>query len=129
MVTLDNVLVSVPNQELLKGQIDNFGSDRTIRRQIKITPGFEYNVKEVEAALLEAADKSPGILKDPKPYVWVTRFQDYAVEYTLYVFISDTRGLPKIEAELRRTVLDSCKVHKIDISTPLLIKRIQEAAS
>ena len=125
MITLDNVLVSIPNQELLKAEIDNFGKKRVIRRHVAVTPGFEYDSQEVEKALLAAAEKVPRVLKDPKPYVWVTNFKDYAPEYTLYVFISDIKGLPEIDAELYRTVLETCKEHKIDISTPLLLRQIQ----
>lgn len=126
MITLDNVLVSIPNQELLKTGIDNFGRKRTIRRPMTITPGFEYDSRDMEKALLEAAGKVSRVLKDPKPYVWITRFQNYAVEYTLYVFISDIEGLPEIDAELHRTVLETCREHKIDISTPMLLRRVQD---
>jgi len=126
MLTLDNVLVSVPNQELLKAEIDNFGKDNVVRRHVTVTPGFEYDSRDVERALLEAAGKVPRVLKEPKPYVWITKFQSYAVEYTLYAFINDIEGLPEIDAELHRTVLETCKSHNIDISTPLLLRQIQD---
>jgi len=126
MLTLDNVLVSVPNQELLKAEIDNFGKKKVVRRHVTVTPGFEYDSRDVEKALLEAAGKVPRVLKEPKPYVWITKFQNYAVEYTLYAFINDIKGLPEIDAELHRTVLETCKRNKIDISTPLLLRQIQD---
>lgn len=126
MLTLDNVLVSVPNQELLKAEIDNYGKKRVIRRHCTVTPGFEYYSEQVEKALLEAAGKVQGVLKEPKPYVWITKFQNYAVEYTLYVFISDIKSLPQIDADLHRVVLQTCREHKIDISTPILWKQLKE---
>jgi len=124
MLTLDNVLVSIPNQELLKSEVDNYGGKKTIRRHVTITAGFEYNDKDVERTLLEAIDKVDGILKNPKPYVWITKFQNYAVEYTLYGFIDEVRRLPEIEAELHSKVLETCKEHKIDISTPLILRQL-----
>ena len=123
MLTLDNVLVSVPNQELLKVEIDNYGKKKVVRRHCTVTPGFEYGSLDVEKALLEAASKVKGVLKEPKPYVWITKFQNYAVEYNLYVFINDIKRLPEIDAELHRKVLETCKEHRIDISTPLLLKQ------
>jgi len=126
MLTLDNVLVSIPNQELLKAEIDNFGKKRVIRRNCTVTPGFEYNSADVEKALLEAAGKVQGVLQEPLPYVWITKFQNYAVEYTLYVFISDIKRLPEIDADLYRKVLETCKEHGIDISTPLLLKQVKD---
>jgi len=125
MLTLDNVLVSVPNQELLKAEIDNYGKKNVVRRHCTVTPGFEYNSADVEKALLEAAGKIQGVLKEPKPYVWITKFQNYAVEYTLYAFIRDIKRLPEIDAELHRAVLETCRLHNIDISTPLLLKQLK----
>jgi small-conductance mechanosensitive channel len=125
MLTLDNVLVSVPNQELLKAEIDNYGKKNVIRRHCTVTPGFEYNSNEVESALLEAGGKVNGVLEEPKPYVWITNFQSYAVEYVLYVFINDIKRLQEIDAELHRKVLETCKEQKIDISTPLLLKQLK----
>jgi small-conductance mechanosensitive channel len=124
MVTLDNVVVSVPNQELLKDEIDNFGERRVIRRQVAVTPGFEYDSKAVEKALLEAARQVSRVLDEPEPYVWITDIQSYAVEYTLYAFIDDAKALPEIDAELHRSVLETCKQHGIDISTPLLLRQV-----
>ncbi len=129
MITLDNVLVSVPNQELLKAEIDNFGKKKVVRRQVTVTPGFEYETKDVEKALLEAASKVSRVLKEPKPYVWITRFQNYAVEYVLYVFINDIKGLPEIDAELHRKVFETCKEHGIDISTPMIIRSLKDGGN
>lgn len=124
MRRLDNVLVSVPNQELLKSGIDNYGTKRVVRRSCSITAGYELSAHQVETALLEAASKVKAVLKDPKPYVWMTNFQNFAVEYTLYVFINRIKRLPEIDANLRKTVLETCKRHKIDISTPTLFRRV-----
>jgi small-conductance mechanosensitive channel len=64
-------------------------------------------------------------LKEPKAYVWVTKFGNYAVEYTLYVFIQDIKRLPEIDSNLKRTVLETCKQHGIDISTPTIIRTVK----
>jgi len=78
----------------------------------------------VETALLEAASKVEGVLKDPKPYVWITEFGDFAIEYSLYMFVNQIRSLRKIDAGLKRMVLETCKRHEIDISTPQLLRRV-----
>jgi len=127
MKTLDNVLVSVPNQELLKSEIDNYGKKSVVRRSCSITAGYELASELVESALQEAAGKlikEEIILREPKPYVWITNFGDYAVEYTLYVYINKIKLLPKIDAILKRTVLETSKQYGIDISTPRLIQRV-----
>lgn len=124
MKTLDNVLISIPNQELLTTEIDNYGKKTIVRRSCSITAGYELDPERVETALLKAARKVDEVLKEPKPYVWITNFGDFAVGYTLYVFVNQIKRLPEIDAKLKRTVLETCKSLKIDISTPRLIQRV-----
>jgi len=128
MRTLDNVLVSIPNQELLKAEIDNYGKKSIVRRGCSITAGYELTSEQVERALMEAANKlveRKDALKKPEAYVWVTKFGNYAVEYTLYIFIQDIKRLPQIDSNLKRTVLESCKQHGIDICTPTIIRTVK----
>ena len=125
LIDLDNIKISVPNQMLLSQEIFDFGKEEIIRRHVTITPGFEEDRKKVEEVLLEAAGKVPQVLKDPIPYVWINTFQNYAVEYRLYVFIKDIKDLPLIESDLHKAVLDACKDNNIDIRTPLLHKEIK----
>jgi len=128
MRTLDNVLVSIPNQELLKAEIDNYGKKSVVRRGCSITAGYELSSEQVERALLEAANRlveMKDVLKKPEAYVWVTKFGNYAVEYTLYVYIQDIKRLPEIDSNLKRTVLESCKQHGIDICTPTIIRTVK----
>jgi small-conductance mechanosensitive channel len=124
MKTLDNVLISVPNQQLLTSEIENYGKKNIVRRNCSITVGYELPSEQVERALLEAAAKVEGVLKEPKPYVWVTNLLNFSVEYTLYVFVSQIRSLPVIDSNLKRTVLDVCRKHGIDLTTPNLIQSV-----
>lgn len=128
MKTLDNVMVSVPNQSLLTAEIDNYGKKTVVRRDCSVTVGYDVTSEQVEKALLEAASKVEGVLKDPKPYVWITEFRAFAIEYTLYVFVNQIRRLRKIDADLKRAVLETCKHHEIDISTPQLFRRVDNNA-
>jgi MscS family membrane protein len=128
MRTLDNVLVSIPNQELLKAEIDNYGKKAVVRRACSVTPGYDISIELVETALMEAANKlmkMNEILKEPKPYVWITQFENFAVKYTLYVFIDNIKRLPQIDAAIKKTVLESCNQHGIDITTPTIIKKMK----
>jgi len=97
MKTLDNVLISIPNQQLLTTKIDNYGVE--------------------------------GILKEPRPYVFVTNFFNFAVEYSLYVFTSQINKLRLIDSNLKRTVLDVCRKNGIDLTTPSLIQSVGEKSN
>jgi small-conductance mechanosensitive channel len=124
MRTLDNVIISVPNQELIKRDIDNFGKDRIIRRSCAISAAYNVDREYVENALLEAASNVEGVLKNPESYVWITELGKYAIEYTLYVFVNDIQSIRKIEADLNREVLETCTRYDIDLSTPTLLRKV-----
>jgi small-conductance mechanosensitive channel len=125
MRTLDNVMISVPNQQLLTSEIDNYGKKETVRRNCTVTIGYDSPSEQVEKVLLEAAAKVEGVLKEPKPYVWVTGMLNYSVEYSLYVFISQIKMLPIIDSHLKRMVLDVCREHGIDLATPSLVQTVK----
>jgi small-conductance mechanosensitive channel len=124
MKTLDNVLISIPNQQLLTTKIDNFGKKNIVRRKCSITVGYDSNTEKIEKVLLEVPFKVEGILNEPKPYVQITNFYDFSVEYTLYVFIKQIRRLSIIESNLKRTVLKVCEKNEIDLTTPNLIQNV-----
>ena len=124
MKTLDNVLISIPNQQLLTSEIDNFGKKNIVRRNCSITVGYELPFEQVEKVLLDAARNVEGVLIDPKPYVWVTDFLNFSVEFTLYVFINQIRLLPLIDSNLKRTVLEVCRKNGLDLSTPNLFQSV-----
>jgi len=97
-----------------------------IRRSCSISVDFHYNNKDVERVLLNAAQKVDGVLSIPKPYVYITDFRDYAVEYTLYVYTMNVLPLQNIDAKLKRLVFEACKENEIDIRTPMLLKNVSE---
>lgn len=124
MVTPDNVVISIPNQKLLQTDIENYGNNKVVRRRYSITAGYEENPERVKQALLEAPKEVEGVLSSPEPYVWMTDFQSFAMEYTLYVYIDNPQKIQMIDAAMRANILERCSSHKIDISTPTLIKSI-----
>ena len=128
MKTLDNVLISVPNQQLLSSEINKYGKKSIVRRSCSISVGYDLPSEKVEKALLEASTKVEGVLKEPKPYVWVTDMLNFSVEYTIYVFINQIKRLPIIDSNLKRTVLEVCRKHGIDLATPNLVQSIRGKA-
>jgi len=124
--TLDLVFVSVPNQELLKSDIENYGKMRIVRRRVSMTAGYEHDNLFVKKVLLEAVAKVDLALKAPKPFVSITDFQNYAVEYTLFYFIREVKKLPLINAQIRDAVFTTCRERGIDMSTPLIVIRNPE---
>ncbi|MBY9004038.1 MAG: mechanosensitive ion channel [Candidatus Lokiarchaeota archaeon] len=124
LVDLDGVKISVPNQKFLSEETEDLGKKSVIRRNIIITADYGEDRLKVETALLEAAKAVPSILEDPKPFVWISGFLNFAVEYKLFVFIRNIAKVRMIEADLRASILDTARKYKIEISTPTMIKNV-----
>ncbi len=91
---------------------------------MRVTPGYNIASEDVKNALLAVANTTSGVVTSPSPYVRITDFLDYAVEYTLYLFIQEVKRIREIDAELYENPLKSCHKYNIDISTPLLLHQM-----
>jgi small-conductance mechanosensitive channel len=68
--------------------------------------------------LLEAASRTEGLLKEPKPFVLQTALGDFAVTYEINV-CSDTPALmPRLYTALHRNILDVFNEYGVQIMTP-----------
>jgi len=52
-----------------------------------VTIGYDAPWRQVHAMLLRAADKTPGLLRDPAPTVWQIGLEDFYVRYRLIVAV------------------------------------------
>jgi len=50
----------------------------------------------------------------------MTDFQNFAMEYTLFVYIDNLQKIQMIDALVRAAIFESCRRHGIDISTPTI---------
>lgn len=123
---VDGVRISLPNQTLLKHEIENYGQTKILRRNVKITADYGVDPRLVEKALLDAAEKFQNILKYPEPRVDMYNFLDYAIEYRLIVFINDSKIIPKFDWDLKKAVYFSCRDYEIDLSMPLLMRKLSQ---
>ena len=125
MRTLDNVVISVPNQVLLESVIANQSVYEVIRRRIVVTADYSENPEHIREILLSAIKDIEEIILEPAPYVWITDFPNYAMEYTLFYYIGDTQRVQSIDAKVREAVVNEFGVNGIDMSTPNLVKSLK----
>jgi small conductance mechanosensitive channel len=125
MKTTDNIQVSIPNQKLLQTDLMNYGKNTMIRRQHSITAGYSEPAKKIENLLLESASRVEKILQEPEPFVWITDLQNFAVEYTLFLFIEDAKNIQEIDSKTKRIILETFEQQGVDLSTPNLVRSIK----
>jgi small-conductance mechanosensitive channel len=119
--TLKNEEVVVPNASILNHEIVNY---TTLARShgliLHTTVGIGYEVpwRQVEAMLLLAAERTPGLLKDPAPFVLQRALGDYAVSYELNVYCGDARQMMPLYTALHRNIQDVFNEYGVQIMTP-----------
>ncbi len=89
--TIKNEEVVMPNSEIMTTHVTNFSSLAQSNGLILHTTvgiGYETPWRQVEAMLLEAAQRTPGLMTDPPPFVFHLQLGDFCVTYELNVYCS-----------------------------------------
>jgi len=119
--TPKNEEVIIPNSTILGGDVVNFS---TLSRQqgliLHTTVGIGYETpwRQVEAMLLEAAARTPDLLREPQPYVWQKSLGDFSVTYEINAYCSEPRNMFRLYTELHRNILDIFNEYGVQIMTP-----------
>jgi len=124
---IDGVRISIPNQKLLKTEIQNFKQHKILRRAIFITAGYNVDPRLVEKASLETVERFSNVLKYPQPRVDLYDFLDNTIKYRIIVFINNSKIIPKFDFQLRKAIYYAFEDYKIDMRTPVLIEHFNES--
>jgi small-conductance mechanosensitive channel len=119
--TIKNEEVTIPNSQILNGDVTNFSSMAGTRGLILHTTvgiGYETPWRQVEAMLRVAAERTSGVLGDPQPFILLIQLGDFAVTYELNVYIRDPHLVARINADLHRHILDVFNEYGVQIMTP-----------
>jgi small-conductance mechanosensitive channel len=119
--TIKNEDVIVPNSVILTSQVVNYTSYADTDGLILHTTvgiGYEVPWRQVEAMLLLAASRTPGLGATPPPFVLQTALGDFAVTYELNVYCRDAHTMASLYTVLHRTILDVFNEYGVQIMTP-----------
>ncbi|MGE4323612.1 MAG: mechanosensitive ion channel domain-containing protein [Sphingobium sp.] len=93
VITRDGKEHLIPNEILMTQEVENWSySDRNVRVRIPVGIGHECDLALAQQLMLQAAQDSPRVLRNPKPNVWLTGFGDYRIDHDILVWISDPEG-------------------------------------
>lgn len=65
--TFDNRLVRIPNETMVKSNIQNLSHFPIRRIDLNVVIGYDSDIDDARTALLRAADRNPLVLDEPKP--------------------------------------------------------------
>ena len=119
--TRKNEIVTIPNSNMMSSDTSNytFAAQRFgIIVHTKITIGYDEPWSKIEALLLEAADKTEGIKKHPKPFVRITALDDFYVEYEINGSTERAKTLSAVYSALHQNILDTMHGAGVEIMSP-----------
>jgi small-conductance mechanosensitive channel len=119
--TRKNEIVTIPNSNMMSSQTSNFTQSAQqygVIVHTKITIGYDEPWQKIERLLLEAADKTDGIKKHPKPFVRITTLDDFYVEYEINGCTDRARTLPAVYSTLHQNILDTMHGAGVEIMSP-----------
>ncbi|HOB53703.1 MAG TPA: mechanosensitive ion channel family protein [Acidobacteriota bacterium] len=119
--TPKNEEVIIPNSSILNGDVTNYSSMAQSPGLILHTTvgiGYETPWRQVEAMLLQAADRTPDLLKTPPPFVLLNSLGDFCVVYEINAFCDQPQQMGPLYARLHRSILDVFNEYGVQIMTP-----------
>lgn len=120
VITRDGKEHLIPNENLMTQEVENWSySDRNVRVRIPVGIAFDSDLKLAQQLMLQAAQESPRVLRNPKPNVWLTSFGESRVEHDILVWISDPEGgVGNVKSDVLGRVWQLFRDHDIAIPYP-----------
>jgi len=90
--TTDNIVIVIPNNEIMKRDIINYTIITSkIRVRINIGVAYDADIEKAKELIIKVANFTEWIAKDPAPKVVVRNFGESSVDLQLRVWINDAR--------------------------------------
>ena len=121
LMSLKNEKIVMPNSTILNSEVINYS---TLAREhgliLHTSVGIGYDVpwRQVEAMLLEAANRTNGLLKQPAPFVLQQALTDFSVTYEINVYCNDDSGIARKYTDLHRNIQDVFNENNVQIMSP-----------
>ena len=119
--TAHNEIISIPNSTVMSSHTINYSSDAVEKGLIlhtNVTIGYDVPWEKVHNALLQAADRTEFILKDPKPFVFQNSLEDFYVGYEINGYTKNANQQGSIYSELHTHIQDCFNEAGIEIMSP-----------
>ncbi len=116
-----NEQVVIPNSTILNSEVVNFSALAQSRGLILhsiVGIGYETPWRQVEAMLLEAAGRTPGLLREPPPFVLQRNLGTFAVDYEINAYTDAPDRMLPLYSALHASILDVFNEYGVQIMTP-----------
>jgi small-conductance mechanosensitive channel len=120
--TFKNHVITIPNGSILTGQITNLSQGMrqgdSLILHTSVTIGYGVPWETVHALLMEAANATSHILKNPPAFVLQTALNDFYVTYELNAYTDSPERMPWIYGELHQNIQKRFNEGGVEIMSP-----------
>ena len=114
--------VSIPNSIVMSSSVMNYSimaRQSGVILYTTVTIGYNAPWRQVHSLLLNAADNTTYLLKDPPPYVRQTSLNDHHISYQINCYTDHPEDMGRIYSELHANIQDSFNQAGVEIMSPL----------
>jgi small-conductance mechanosensitive channel len=117
--TFDGAEVIVPNADLVSKTVTNWTkSNRRRRAEIDVGVAYGTDADTVLGILEKIARSRKEVMEDPEPFAVFTGFGDSALNFRLYVWLSDLSEVLRTPGRIRQQILHELTAADIQIPFP-----------
>ncbi|MDR2972496.1 MAG: mechanosensitive ion channel family protein [Bacteroidales bacterium] len=119
--TPKNEEVTIPNSGILSAQTFNYTHSANHHKLIlhtEVTFGYDVPWRKVHQLLIDAAERTSHVLKEPKPFVFQTSLDDFFVVYQINIYIQEADLMAPIYSELNQHIQDVFNEAGVEIMSP-----------
>jgi small-conductance mechanosensitive channel len=119
--TIKNEEIIVPNSLILNSHVINYSSlarEQGLILHTTVTIGYDAPWRQVHAMLLMAADKTPGLLREPPPFILQRSLDDFYVTYELNAYTDTPQAMAHIYSDLHQNIQDAFNEYGVQIMSP-----------
>lgn len=119
ILDFDNNVLIVPNNELVKTKIVNYGyPDTEIRVTVEVTVAYGTDVQQMKELMLRIARSQPDVLKEPVPEAFLMKLGDFGLQFVLHCRVAEFKQqFPTAEA-IRVALYEELNRQRIEIPYP-----------
>lgn len=115
--TFDNLFVRIPNETLMKGQINNLTHFPIRRVDISLSISYQQDIEAITQILKKIVDENPLCLDEPECLIIIKKFSQYAIDLQFSVWGKQENYL-RIKNELHQTIVKQFAQEGISIPLP-----------
>jgi len=119
--TVWNEDVTIPNAVVVAQTTTDYsrlGDTEGVFIPTSVTIGYDTPWRQIHAMLLQAAERTPGFRREPKPMVLQASLEDFYVKYTLFACLERQDQRPFVLDALHANIQDVFNEYGVQIMSP-----------